>query len=50
MQKSQIGAICSICSLDFEPGDKVMVFDCHKTHMLHNECFDQLVKFVEEKK
>ena len=50
MQASQIGAICSICSLEFEPGDKVMVFDCHKTHMLHDECFDQLAKFAEEKR
>ena len=46
MQSSQIGTICSICTLEFEPGDKVMVFDCHKTHMLHTECFDQLVKFA----
>ena len=22
------------------------MFDCHKTHMLHDECYDQLVKFA----
>ena len=23
-----------------------MVFDCHRTHMLHDECFEQLEKFA----
>ena len=49
MIESQIGAICSICTLDFQPGDKVMVFDCHKTHMLHDECFDQMASFAQQK-
>ena len=49
MQASQVGAICCICSLEFEPGQKVIELDCHKTHMLHDECYDQLVKFNAQK-
>ena len=45
MNKSQVGAICAICTLEFEPGDKVMVLGCHATHMLHEECFKELDKF-----
>ena len=49
MDKSQAGAICSICTLEFEPGDKVMLLGCHKTHMLHEECFNELDRFCSKK-
>ena len=48
--QSQVGTICSICSLDFEPGDKVIGFACHKTHMLHIECYEELKKFADKNK
>ena len=50
MNKSQVGAICAICTLEFEPGDKVMVLGCHATHMLHEECFSELDKFCGKNK
>ena len=40
LQESLIGTTCSICTLEFEPGQDVMVFACHKTHMLHPECYN----------
>ena len=45
-----IGAICSICSLEYAPGDKVIVFACHKTHMLHTQCYEELKKHTKKKK
>ena len=50
MSTSQFGAICSICTLEFEPGNKVMVFACHNTHMLHINCYVELKKYAEKKK
>ena len=26
-----------------------MVFACHKTHMLHDKCFDEMKKFAKKK-
>ena len=43
--KSQIGSECSICTQNFEPGHTVKVFACHETHMLHAECYAEMVKF-----
>ena len=50
MTASQIGNICTICSLEFASGDKVEVFACHRTHMLHEDCFKELEKFATKKK
>ena len=50
MTKSQIGAICPICTMEYEPGDEVEVFGCHPTHMLHVECLHQLKKDAFKKK
>ena len=50
MQKSQAGVVCSICALEFEPGESVRMLACHRSHMLHDECFDQLKKFAEKQK
>ena len=50
MQQSMIGTTCSICTLEFEPGEEVMVFACHRTHMLHDECFSQIKKFAEKQR
>ena len=45
-----IGVYCSICSIEFAPGDKVLVLPCHETHMLHIECYEELSKFAREKR
>ena len=50
MQQSMIGTTCSICTLEFEPGQDVMVFACHRTHMVHEDCFKELKEFAQKKK
>ena len=50
MYASQIARECSICYVEFKPGDKVEVFACHRTHMLHTECFETLKSHAEKKK
>ena len=35
VSEDDVGAICAICSLDFEPGDKVNVFACQSSMLIH---------------
>ena len=50
ISEDDVGALCAICSLDFEPGNKVNVFACHDTHMLHIKCFELMEKFSKKNK
>ena len=50
LNESQIASLCSICTLNFEQDQTVKVFACHETHMLHEECYNELLKFSKQKK
>lgn len=41
--------ICPICTIDYEPGEKVAVLGCHTKHMFHENCFADYDKFFTEK-
>ena len=48
VNKSVFGDDCPICFMNFEPGDKVEIFACHPTHMMHEGCFAMFKKTNEK--
>ena len=46
--KSVFGDECPICYMTFEEGEKVEIFDCHPTHMMHEGCYAMFKKTNEK--
>lgn len=46
--KSVFGDECPICYMNFEEGEKVEIFDCHPTHMMHEGCYAMFKKTNEK--
>ena len=46
--KTIFGDDCPICFMTFEPGDKVEIFGCHPTHMIHEGCYAMFKKTNEK--
>jgi len=46
--KSVFGDDCPICFMTFEPEDKVEIFGCHHTHMLHEGCYRMFIETNEK--
>ena len=39
---------CPICTMNFEPGDKVEVLACHPSHMFHEACYKIFIETNEK--
>ena len=48
LSMSQQGS-CPICTIMYEPRQKLTQLACHKNHMLHDECYNDYITFMESK-
>ena len=46
LNESQVELCCSICTLVFEPNQRVVNLACHRLHKLHEECFRDFEQFA----
>ena len=44
LNQSQKDLCCCICTLEFAENERVVILACHKSHILHEDCFKDYEK------